>query len=1200
MKFSLKRNLLIGFGVSLIILIISSAASYISIKNLLRSADWVNHTNIVVQKLQETMSQVKDAETGQRGFLITGKEEFLSPYNGALDKAGVLIKDIRTLTSDNPVQQRNISRLDDFTGKRFGKLQELIDKRRLSPVIAIADMEEGKLYMDSVRFMISNMINVEQALMVARTQSLNRSSSNTPIVIIVAALLAIIITILFYLRMSKDINVRAQLQEQLVKKDKAISHRISIIQGVSEKISGGDYSVRVSDTETDGLGNISVALNKMAASLERTFKILSDKEWLQAGIAGLNDNSIGDDNLQTLSQKILSFTATYSNSKVGALYIRHNEKQLRLQQGYALNDNDVKEIIGAGEGQVGQAVISKARQVLKDINEAGMTISFAAASIKPVSIVVFPIIFENEVKGVIELGALHQYSERELEFFDSISANIGIAINTVQNRQRVQELLEETQSQSEELMTQQTELEQINSELEAQAQQLQTSEEELKVQSEELIETNSLLEERSASLEERNKIIQQKNIEIEKKAADLALSTKYKSEFLANMSHELRTPLNSIILLSRLMSDNNEQNLSADQVQYANVIQSSGNGLLQLIDEILDLSKIESGKMTAEFLPVPVKDITGSLHAIFEPLAKEQQLHWDISVSPGVPAIIETDRLRLEQILKNLISNALKFTNAGSVTLSVSSPAEAKGLIYFVVKDTGIGISKEKQSLIFEAFQQEDGSTRRKYGGTGLGLSISRELAKLLGGEIRVQSEPGSGSEFTCIIPVAQQAQTSVAEEQLWISKTEAQAADKNEASLTGDKYDTDIIPGEIPDDRDNISGNDKVLLIIEDDVSFAAALLDYARQKGYKGIVAVQGDKGIEMAGKYLPAGILLDIQLPVKNGWQVIEALKENAHTRHIPVHVMSSYQVKKESLLKGAVNFINKPVAFEQLNTIFQKIEFVLGRKENKVLIIEENYKHARALAYYLGTYDVHTEIYQSVNDSVRSLHKKEVDCVILDMSVTDKNSDELMETIRSNEGLEDLPIILFTGKSLSQPEEFKIKKYADAIVMKTANSYQRILDEVSLFLHLVTEKENRKSPPAFERSVQQENVLKGKNVLLADDDVRNIYSMTKILERYGMQVIPAMDGREALQLSLSNPVDIVLMDMMMPEMDGYESIKAIRANPVYKNTPIIAVTAKAMSGDREKCIAAGASDYISKPVDMDQLVSLLRIWLYEKGY
>lgn len=1197
MKFSLKRNLIIGFGISLLILIVSSTASYISIRNLLKSNELVRHTNIVVQKLEQTISVMKDAETGQRGFLLTGNDEFLEPYRGTFEQVRLLIGEVKQMTADNPAQQDNISKLNDLVIKRFSKLQDLIDQRRVSSTVNIPELQAGRLFMDSARLIVSDMMRIAETLLVTRTEKLNRFSSSTPILILTAALLAIIITILFYFKTSRDISEKQKLQEELVSKDAAISHRIKVIQRISEKISTGDYSVRVQDKESDGLGGISTALNTMAGSLEKSFNELSDKEWLQAGIAGLNEAVIGDDNMVNMAQKIMAFITSYTDSQVGAIYIRENENQLVLENGYGLLSDKVRSRITIGEGVVGQSAKTKKLFHIENLKDENFNINYATADIKPVNIIVFPLLFEKSVKAVVELGSLHTYTERELEFFNNISENLGIAINTVQNRQRVQELLEETQSQSEELMAQQAELEQINTELEAQTQQLQTSEEELKVQSEELIETNTLLEERSATLEQRNQLIQQKNIEIEKRAEDLALSTKYKSEFLANMSHELRTPLNSILLLSRLMSENTQQNLSDEQIQYAKVIQSSGNGLLQLIDEILDLSKIESGKMTIESLTINTSDIARDLNATFEPLAKERGLEWDINIGTEVPETIETDKMRLDQVLKNLLSNAFKFTAKGFINLSINCPVNKPGVICFTVKDSGIGISPEKQELIFEAFQQEDGSTRRKYGGTGLGLSISRELTKLLGGEITLSSKQGLGSEFVCSIPILQNHSSKKYDDK---ELNEILIPVQEQKSTQSNQYNTIIIPDEIEDDRNTITSNDKLILIIEDDVKFAAALLNYARQKGYKGIVAVRGDKGIEMAGKYMPTGILLDIQLPVKNGWEVIEALKTNIHTRHIPVHVMSSYEVKNESLQKGAIDFINKPVAFEQLNTIFEKIEFVLSKKEKKVLIIEENYKHAKALAYYLGTYNVHTEIYQSVEETVKSLHKKEVDCVILDMGVTDNASDLLLEQIREKEGLEDLPIIVFTGKSLSQPEEFKIKKYADTIVLKTANSYQRILDEVSLFLHLVQKQQLKKSVPDFERSVLKENVLKDKSVLLADDDVRNIYSMSKVLEKYQMNVIPAMDGKEALKLIKSNRVDVVLMDMMMPEMDGYESIRAMRANPSYKNIPIIAVTAKAMSGDREKCIAAGASDYISKPVDMDQLVSLLRIWLYEKGY
>jgi signal transduction histidine kinase/DNA-binding response OmpR family regulator len=921
---------------------------------------------------------------------------------------------------------------------------------------------------------------------------------------------------------------------------------------------------------------------------------------LQTGVASLNEVMIGDDHIETLTQKILSFIAGYSDSLVGAFYLLETDKQLSLQNGFALSNNAAKKI-AVGEGLIGGCALTKKEILVTDIAESDIKISFASVGLIPTNIMVFPVIFEREIKGVIELGSVHKYAQRELDFFRTISENIGIAINTVQNRQRVQALLEETQAQSEELMSQHSELEHMNAELEAQSEELQASEEELKVQQEELLEINSTLEERTSLLEDRTHLVQEKNVEIQSKMEELAMSTKYKSEFLANMSHELRTPLNSILLLSRLMSENTEKNLTVEQVQYANVIQSSGNGLLELIDEILDLSKIEAGKMSVEYLPVLISSIVDEAKQLFDPVAKQKNIDWKVIITSAL-SMIETDKMRVAQIIKNLLSNSFKFTQQGFVHLIIDTPADKPSFISFTVKDSGIGIAAEKQQLIFDAFQQEDGSTRRKYGGTGLGLSISRELAKLLGGEITLSSKIGEGSEFTLFIPVSKSV-ALLANDIIQVtekrSSTMTDAVEKVSNSYL--QYTTTDIPEEIEDDRNSITENDKVILIIEDDTAFAKALLDYTRQKGYKGIVAVRGDRGIEMANQYNLLGILLDIQLPVKNGWEVIDELKKNPKTRPVPVHIMSSLQLKKESLVKGAVDFINKPIAFEQLNTIFEKIEYVLGKKEKKVLIVEDNYKHAKALAYFLGTYNVNTEIFQTVEESVHSLQKNDVDCVILDMGVPDLQAYDLLETVKQTTGLEDTPVIIFTGKSLSSREELKIKEYADAIVLKTAHSYQRILDEVSIFLHLVEDKKGVKSVSNIDRSGKLESVLKSKVVLLADDDVRNIFSMTKALEKHNMKVIPAMDGKEALQLLKEHPeVDVVLMDMMMPEMDGYESIKAIRKNPATKKLPVIAVTAKAMTGDREKCIAAGASDYISKPVDVDQLVSLLRIWLYEKGF
>jgi len=1161
----------------------------------------VNHTDSIIQQLEYVVSTMKDAETGQRGFLVAGKEIFLQPYTGSTEKALEAVDRVKALTADNPAQQQSCEELREDIMHKSAEMQELINAKRITNSVDLTQLEKGKEHMDAVRATVQKMEARERQLLEIRTASLNRSATFTPILILVAAALSILITIVFFSRLNNDFGKRVKLQKELEDKDAEISRRIDIIQNIANKIAEGDYQTRVNDSEKDSLGSLSGSLNKMAESLDYSFNLLSAKEWLQTGIASLNDKMIGEHDIKTLSNNIIAFVTDYTKSQVGALYIlSENEDTLKLEGGYAIAQNE-RGIIKLGVGIVGQAATSGKEIILKDINPDNVLISYATGEIKPKSIVAVPVFHEDKVKGVIEVASLSDFTKTKIEFINSISHQVGIAIFTAQNRAKLQQLLEETQAQSEELQAQHSELEALNTELEAQAQNLQASEEELKVQQEEILQTNKELEERTRLLEERNQIIAERNQEIQKKAEELEISTKYKSEFLANMSHELRTPLNSILLLSRLLSENNESNLSLEQVESARVIQSSGNGLLSLIDEILDLSKIEAGKMDLDYTEIHTEEVLDDMRALFAPIARERGLELNIKADTEAPVAFETDKMRLEQILKNLLSNALKFTSAGSVTLEVCPVKENHALLTFVVTDTGIGIAKEKLALVFEAFQQADGSTRRKYGGTGLGLSISRELTKLLGGDIRVKSEPGEGSKFIVTIPILRTYKSSVYTGAKYILDAEDESVDTTTAENKGrTKYISPLIPLDIADDRDSYREGDKVILIIEDDTNFATSLLTFTRKRGYKGIVAVRGDQGVEMAKHYKPLAILLDIQLPVKDGWEVMEELKTTPATRHIPVHIMSSMEVKKESLMSGAVDFINKPVALEQMQQIFQKLEEALSRYPKKVLIVEENTKHAKALAYFLETFNVNAEIKGSIKEGVDALKKEDVDCVILDMGIPDKNAYETLETVKQNPGLEHLPIIIFTGKNLSKAEETRIKQYADSIVVKTAHSYQRILDEVSLFLHLVEgNKDAEKETNNYQKLGEMSEVLKNKTVLIADDDVRNIFSLTKALEQHQMKVLSATDGKEALELLNKNPnVDIVLMDMMMPEMDGYESISMIRKIQKFKNLPVLAVTAKAMMGDREKCIRAGASDYISKPVDIDQLLSLLRVWLYDK--
>jgi signal transduction histidine kinase/DNA-binding response OmpR family regulator/CHASE3 domain sensor protein len=1187
-----------GFGLSLLILIATSAASFISIRNLIYSAGEVNHTNSVLKQLENAISYTKDAETGQRGYFVTRDSAFLDPYWDAADKALQALDTVSSLTTDNPLQQEKLTRLRNTLAARFDILDESIRNNATNK----QDLLLGKAVMDSARIMVNDMQTIESTLLAERTKSLEAFSNFTPVIIIIAALIALFITIYFYRKVSENFKDKIKLADELQKKDIEISQRIHIIKSIAADISRGQYKIRLNVEQNDNLGEIATSLNAMANSLDKSFTELEEREWLQRGISQLNDHMAGEKDVYTLCASIIGQLAEYTNSQIGAFYHSEADGSLVLKGGYAYKADSKNDRVAIGEGIVGQCAQSRKEILTQDISADDFMISFGSGNLKPKNIIAIPVFFENRVKAVIELGSIHNYSESTFEYLKSVSHNIGISLNTSVNRAKLQELLEETQAQSEELQAQHSELESLNTELEAQAEKLQASEEELKVQQEELTEANQELQERSKMLEEKNDLVISRNIEIQKKSEELALNAKYKSEFLANMSHELRTPLNSILLLSRLLGENNDSNLRPDQVEFAKVIQSSGNSLLLLIDDILDLSKIESGKMELEYETVALEEIARDINMTFAPIADEKKIRFTIQMEKEAPVAIETDKLRLEQIIKNLASNAIKFTNEGFVEVSILNSPTRKDYLDIKVKDTGIGIPAEKQELIFEAFQQADGSTRRKYGGTGLGLSISRQLAVLLKGDISLESESGGGSTFTLSIPKNKQAADEAAarEEDLTEDDTEEIITPAVTAPTpSSGEYIALQIPEPIPDDRDSLGENDKVILIVEDDTAFANALLEFTRKKGYKGLIAVRGDHGIELAKQYRPIGILLDIQLPIRSGWEVMAELKADKLTRHIPVHIMSSFEVKKQSLLSGAIDFINKPMAFERMDNIFRKIEFYLQKDSKKVLIIEDNSKHAEALSYFLGTHQINSVISNKVDTGLESLQKNEVDCVILDMGIPDIKAYETLETLKINKGMENVPVIIFTGKSLSRSEEARIKKYADSIVVKTAHSYRRILDEVSLFLHLMEEskqKENGKTG----KSQPLAEVLQTKRVLIADDDVRNIFSLTRALEQHQMQVTAAIDGKEALAALEKNPdTDIILMDMMMPEMDGYETITRIRKHPKWKNLPIIAVTAKAMTGDREKCIQAGASDYISKPVDLDQLISLLRIWLYDSS-
>lgn len=1189
------RNLQFGIGFSLFILIASSIASYWSIQKQMEHRENVSKSRKSVTAVKDVLIALLDAETGNRGFQLTGKETFLEPYNRSISEYSTAIQLVKSFDLGNETQLERLKNLEKNVDANMSNLKQFVQNKKDGIVMTQDQMVQSKVYMDRCRNLVHDFVKVEESQLDQKNKDLNSSSNITVLFIIFSAFSAIAVTVFFYIKLRNDLLRRDKLEKELKAKDIEISNRVSVIQQVANRVSNGDYDQKIVDNYEGDLGDLVESLNHMTDSLKLSFDKINKSDWHQKGLALLNESLVGNKSVSQVTIDSLNKLIEYGNCTNGAVYLL-DEGQLRLTTAFGL-ENSMKQSFDLGEGMVGQAFIQKMPKVYNDLNDDDFAVSFATGKVKINSILLIPVILNNEAIGVLELSSCTNFDQDQIEYFAEGSRNIAIALNAAKGREKEQRLLEETQAQSEELQVQHSELENLNTELEAQTQKLQASEEELKVQQEELMQTNTELEERSKLLEEKNHLIAERNAEIQKKAEELELSTKYKSEFLANMSHELRTPLNSILLLSRLMAENSDENLNEDQIESAKVIQSSGTSLLTLIDEILDLAKIESGKMSLEYQEVFLEDVVTDLKNLMNPVVKNKGIEFNINIEDDLEKSLETDRLRLDQVLRNLLSNAIKFTKEGSVELNIKQDSKNQDNIVFSVKDTGIGIPEEKQKVIFEAFQQADGSTQRKFGGTGLGLSISREIAKLLGGELLLKSTVNEGSEFSLVIPKSELSKIKIVEKDQNADQILADEIKELDYEVSS-TYATLEIPEDVEDDRDNITDEDKVILIVEDDTNFAKALLKYARKQNYKGIVAVRGDHALPAALQYHPSAILLDVQLPVKDGWQVMDELKANPKTKPIPVHMMSAMQVRQQSLMKGAIDFINKPIAMDQMTEVFRKIEDALKRSPQKVLIVEENAKHASALSYFLSNFDISLSIQDNVEDSVKALNSDATDCVILDIGPDRRNGFKILESIKNYEGMENLPIIIFTERNLSKSEELKIREYADSIVVKTAHSYQRILDEVGLFLHLVEEKNTTVEAIRNKTLGSLTEVLSGKKILITDDDVRNIFSLSKALEKYKVDVVLAMDGKQALEQIKQNPdIDVVLLDMMMPEMDGYETIQEIRKMPSYKKLPIIAVTAKSMIGDREKCLQAGASDYITKPVDIDQLLSLLRVWLYE---
>jgi len=920
----------------------------------------------------------------------------------------------------------------------------------------------------------------------------------------------------------------------------------------------------------------------MIQNLRATTDQNTEQDWLKTNLAKFTNMLQGQRELTTVGQMLLSELAPLVNAQCGAMYqmdSSNGQPYLAMLASYArAMSQEERSRLALGDGLVGQCAIEKRPILLSEIPNEYVRITSSLGDAQPRNLIVLPVLFEGETKAVIELATLSQFTSTHLTFLSQLTESIGIVLNTIEATMRTEGLLQQSQKLASELQTQQRELQQTNDELGHKAQQLA---------------------EQNAEVERKNQEIEQARYALEEKAAELALTSKYKSEFLANMSHELRTPLNSILILAQQLAENAEGNLTAKQVEFSRNVHAAGADLLNLISDILDLSKIESGTVTVEPEEVSFTNVRDAVERSFRHIAESKHLAFEIEMDSQLPRNLSTDVKRLQQVLKNLLSNAFKFTSQGRVTFGMNVATggwttdhvalnNAARVIAFEVRDTGIGISPDKQKIIFEAFHQADAGTSRRYGGTGLGLAISRELAALLGGEIRLNSAPGRGSVFTFYLP----------ESYLGPHMT---MPSENRAAM----HPAPLIvqqaakPEQIPDDREMVSPDDAVVLIVEDDPHFANLLLGMVREKGLKGVVSTHGSHVRSLAHQFQPLAIMLDIFLPDMLGWTVLNQLKQDPTTRHIPVQIISVEEERLQGLGHGAFSYLTKPATTDDLKKAFDRVMQYAQSRQRRLLLVEDNDIERQSIVELLNHDGVEISTAGTGAEALDALREKKFDCLILDLRLPDISGFDLMENIRQNPALRELPIVVCTGKDLTEDDGQRLARMAESVVLKDVQSPERLLDEVSLFLHLVASDLPSGKRQMLERLRQSDEALIGRKVLVVDDDVRNIFALTSLLEQHGVHVVNAENGTEAISLlDEDREIDAVLMDIMMPEMDGYETMRRIRLNSKHRLLPILALTAKAMKGDREKCLDAGASDYIAKPVDAGELLALLRVWLFGK--
>ncbi len=1141
---------LIGFSVAILAVVLIALFTWEASVSRGEAANAVSHTMKVREQLQVLVSTLKDAETSQRGFLLTGTESYLSPYNQARAALPGEIAKLRELLSDNPDQLQRLSQIERVVADKLEELAETVSRRRngdTAGALAVVQSDRGKMFMDRVRVLTRDMEEQERDLLASR---------------------------------------QSDWRDAVV---------------FSTAVAWG------------GSGLLLVLIIAAAMTTSRDYRAREKQTWIRNGQMGLAERLQGEQRLGTLGENTLAFLTAYLNAQVGAIYLRTDSGDFERFAAYALEEDESVQPphLRDGQGLLGQAAKLNRAMHIKDVPERYLTVSSAVGRHAPRELMIVPASADGVVQAVFELGFLRQVRPEEEELLARLSDQVAIAVRSSKDRTRLEELLEETQRQSEELQAQQEELRVNNEELEEQGQALKASQLRLETQQAELEETNAQLEEQTQLLEIQKDDLAKTQVVLVEKATELERANQYKSEFLANMSHELRTPLNSTLILAKLLADNKQGNLSDEQVRFAQTISSAGNDLLALINDILDLSKMEAGKLDIVSESFVVSKMAEELKASFAMTAQQKGLGFKVEVDPGVPQRMETDMQRLGQILKNLLSNAIKFTEKGEVSLRIY--ADAGGRIAFAVRDTGIGIGADQHQFIFEAFRQADGSTHRKYGGTGLGLSISRDLAHLLGGDIQVQSRVGEGSIFTLSLPQVYSGEQAVMRAPAAVAAPSAAAATL-QAAQVATAPDVripapQVVPGApaklqdiaIDDDRHRIESSSRLILVIEDDTAFAMILRDLAHEMGFQCVVTHSANEGVSAAEMYRPSAILMDMNLPDFSGLGVLDQIKRNPKTRHIPVHVVSVADYSHEALERGAIGYALKPVQREELVGAIRKLEAKFLQGLRHVLVVEDDARQLDSIRQLLAGENINLVGVRTATDALARLRETTFDCMVMDLNLPDLSGYQLLEKMAEQEHVAFPPVIVYTGRSLSAEEEQHLRRFSRSIIIKDARSPERLLDEVTLFLHQV----ETTLPPESQRMLKvardRETVFEGRRILVVEDDVRNIFALSSVLEPKGMKVDIARNGREALdalqrsQEQPGAPIDLVLMDIMMPEMDGLTAMREIRKQAIWKRLPIIALTAKAMKDDQEKCLAAGANDYIAKPLDVEKLLSLVRVWM-----